>query len=100
MALVALAGAVLLVLATPESLWAWGPTTHAWLSSQVLGNLQLLPLVVREILEGHPYSYLYGSLSADITLPSQPLQSPLPQLDGGKIRSGETAARRRSPWAT
>jgi hypothetical protein len=68
MALLALVGAVLLVLVTPESLWAWGPTTHAWLSSQVLGSLQLLPLVVREILEAHPYSYLYGSLSADITL--------------------------------
>jgi hypothetical protein len=68
MVLLALAAAALLVLATPDTLWAWGPTTHAWLSSQVLGNLQLLPLVVREILGAHPYSYLYGSLSADITL--------------------------------
>ena len=68
MALVALAVAALLVLATPDSLWAWGPTTHAWLSSQVLGNLQIFPLIAREILTAHPYSYLYGSLSADITL--------------------------------
>lgn len=68
MPLVALAVAAFLVLATPDSLWAWGPTTHAWLSSQVLGNLQVLPVIVREILAGHPYSYLYGSLSADITL--------------------------------
>ena len=68
MPLLALAVAAVLVLATPESLWAWGPTTHAWLSSQVLGNLQILPLIAREILTAHPYSYLYGSLSADITL--------------------------------
>jgi len=68
MPLLALAAAALLVLATPDTLWAWGPTTHAWLSSQVLGSLQLLPVVAREILEAHPYSYLYGSLSADITL--------------------------------
>jgi hypothetical protein len=68
MAFVALAVAALLVLATPESLWAWGPTTHAWVSSQVLGNLQVLPLIAREIIAGHPYSFLYGSLSADITL--------------------------------
>lgn len=68
MALLAIAIAALLVLATPDVLWAWGPTTHAWLSSQVLGNLQLLPLMVREILAAHPYPYLYGSLSADITL--------------------------------
>ena len=68
MPFIALAAAALLLLATPDTLWAWGPTTHAWLSSQVLGSLQLLPLVVREILEAHPYSYLYGSLSADITL--------------------------------
>jgi hypothetical protein len=68
MPLLALAVAAVLVLATPDSLWAWGPTTHAWLSSQVLGNLQILPLIAREILTAHPYSYLYGSLSADITL--------------------------------
>lgn len=68
MPLLAIAIAALLVLATPDVLWAWGPTTHAWLSSQVLGNLQLLPLMVREILAAHPYPYLYGSLSADITL--------------------------------
>ncbi|MFN2384103.1 MAG: zinc dependent phospholipase C family protein, partial [Gemmatimonadota bacterium] len=60
--------ATLLLLGTPEPLWAWGPTTHAWLGSQVLGNLGVLPLVIRELLAAHPYQYLYGSLSADITL--------------------------------
>lgn len=68
MPLLAVAIAALLVLVTPHTLWAWGPTTHAWLSSQVLGGLDVLPLMVREILSAHPYSYLYGSLSADITL--------------------------------
>jgi hypothetical protein len=67
MALAVLALAFLLVLVTPEALWAWGPPTHAWLGSQILGNLQILPLVIRELLRDHPYHYLYGSLSADIT---------------------------------
>ncbi|MFN2384629.1 MAG: zinc dependent phospholipase C family protein, partial [Gemmatimonadota bacterium] len=30
--------------------------------------LGVLPLVIRELLAAHPYQYLYGSLSADITL--------------------------------
>ncbi|HUP01742.1 MAG TPA: zinc dependent phospholipase C family protein [Gemmatimonadota bacterium] len=47
---------------------AWGPTTHAYIGSQVLGNLGVLPLIVRELLAAHPHPFLYGSLSADITL--------------------------------
>lgn len=34
----------------------------------MLSNLEILPLVVRELLRAHPYPYLYGSLAADITL--------------------------------
>lgn len=52
----------------PDPAWAWGPTTHVWLSTQVLGNLGVLPAIVRELLRAHPYAYLYGSISADITL--------------------------------
>lgn len=52
----------------PDPAWAWGPTTHVWVSSQILGNLAILPVVVRELLRAHPYAYLYGSISADITL--------------------------------
>lgn len=64
---VVLAAALLLVL-TPESLWAWGPTTHAFLGSRILTEVHLLPLVVRELLGAYPHQYLYGSLAADITL--------------------------------
>lgn len=60
--------ALLLLFATPDPLLAWGPTTHAWLGSRVLENLALLPMVVRELLQAYPCQYLYGSLSADITL--------------------------------
>ncbi len=56
------------VLLTPESLWAWGPTTHVWIASRILGNLEVLPLMVRELLRAHPYPYIYGSIAADITL--------------------------------
>lgn len=56
------------MLLAPRSAWAWGPTTHVYLSSQILGNLEVLPLMVRELLEAYPYQYLYGSISADITL--------------------------------
>jgi hypothetical protein len=65
---VGLAAALLLVFLTPTELWAWGPTTHAFLSSRVLASLELLPFVVRDLLAAWPYQYLYGSLAADITL--------------------------------
>lgn len=68
MALVALAIALAWLLLSPEPAWAWGPTTHAFLSSRILGDLALLPPVVRDLLQAHPYPFIYGSLSADITL--------------------------------
>jgi hypothetical protein len=68
MTLGALALAFLLLLAAPDTLLAWGPTTHAYFGTQILGNLGILPLFVRELLEANPYQYLYGTLSADITL--------------------------------
>lgn len=58
-------------MASADPLLAWGPSTHAWLGSRVLGNLGILPLVVRELLQAYPYQYLYGNLSADITLAKQ-----------------------------
>ena len=59
--------ALLLLLVTPEAAWAWGPPTHAFLGSQILGDLAILPPVVRELLSAHPQRFLYGNLSADIT---------------------------------
>ena len=68
MTIAAVLAAAALLLLTPGSLWAWGPTTHAFLSSRILTGIELLPLVVRELLASWPYQYLYGSLAADITL--------------------------------
>ncbi len=59
--------ALLLLLVTPEAAWAWGPPTHAFVGSQILGDLALLPPVVQELLSAHPQRFLYGNLSADIT---------------------------------
>ncbi|MDX1623988.1 MAG: zinc dependent phospholipase C family protein [Gemmatimonadota bacterium] len=39
-----------------------------YLGSGILSSLAALPVVVRELLRRHPYEYLYGSISADITL--------------------------------
>jgi len=59
--------ALLLLLVTPEAAWAWGPSTHAFLGSQILGDLAILPPVIRELLSAYPQRFLYGNLSADIT---------------------------------
>ena len=64
--LLGLAGTLLLVL--PGDAWAWGPSTHVFLASGVLSNLSALPIAVRDLLAAYPYEFLYGNLSADITL--------------------------------
>lgn len=56
------------MLIVPGEAWAWGPTTHAWIGTRILSDLAVFPPVVRDLLATHAYSYLYGSLSADITL--------------------------------
>lgn len=52
----------------PEEAWAWGPSTHVLLGRHVLASLAALPVPLRELLAAHPYEFLYGNLSADITL--------------------------------
>jgi zinc dependent phospholipase C len=66
--LLGLALALLAVALLPDPAWAWGPGTHAYLSSQVLQSLHLLPEAVRVVLAAHPFDYIYGSLAADISL--------------------------------
>ena len=66
--LAAVAIALLLVALLPDPAWAWGPATHAYLSSQVLTSLQLVPDAVRTLLAAYPYDFIYGSLAADISL--------------------------------
>src|SRR5215218_10374709 len=67
--LLAAAGiALLLVALTPTHLYAWGPATHAYLSWQVLQQLELVPQAIRAIISAYPYDFVYGSLAADISL--------------------------------
>jgi hypothetical protein len=68
MILLALGVAGLLLALLPADAWAWGPSTHVWLATGVLANVQALAPQVRELLSSYPYEFLYGNLSADITL--------------------------------
>ncbi len=69
-----LLGGMALVLLLPGDAWAWGPSTHVLLGSHVLANLPALPIPVRELLGSWPYEFLYGNLSADITLAKKYVQ--------------------------
>jgi hypothetical protein len=66
--LVAAGIAILLVALTPTHAYAWGPATHAYLSWQVLQQLQLVPDAIRTVLAAYPHDFIYGSLAADISL--------------------------------
>lgn len=52
----------------PSEALAWGLGVHLHLGSQILGELQLLPETLRQLLSAHPFDFLYGCISADITL--------------------------------
>lgn len=62
------AAALALILLVPDSAWAFGPATHAFLANQVLNSLWLLPNVLADLIRAHPQSFIYGSLAADISL--------------------------------
>ncbi len=59
---------VLLLLTTPDTLWAWTPGTHVFLGDAVLRNLALLPTEVAELLATNPSHFLYGSIAADTSI--------------------------------
>ena len=59
---------VLAMLFSPAEAHAWGIGVHLQTGAWVLDNLGLLPEVLRTILSRHPNDYLYGCISADITL--------------------------------
>ncbi|HDR47096.1 MAG TPA: hypothetical protein ENN94_05275, partial [Geoalkalibacter subterraneus] len=52
----------------PGEAYAWGIGIHLQLGSHILDNLQLLPAALRGLLAAHPHDFLYGCISADITL--------------------------------
>jgi hypothetical protein len=60
--------AVIALLLFPDSSFAWGPGFHLQLGTAVLGNLQSLPASVATIIGNFPNDFLYGCISADITL--------------------------------
>jgi len=59
---------VLALLLFPTEAMAWGIGVHLQTGSWVLDNLTKLPDALRTILAAHPNDYLYGCISADITL--------------------------------
>jgi len=58
---------ILLILVPTEAL-AWGIGVHLQLGSQMLGRLPELPSALQALLSAYPHDYLYGCISADITL--------------------------------
>lgn len=58
----------LLVLFLPSESSAWGPGFHLQLGTSLLNNLNSLPASVASLIGAFPNDFLYGSISADITL--------------------------------
>jgi hypothetical protein len=59
--------ALVLILFSPDSAWAFGPATHVFLGHQLLDMLALLPDSIAALLRAYPQSFLYGSVAADIS---------------------------------
>lgn len=57
-----------ILLALPDSSFAWGPGFHLQLGVTVLGRLDLLPSAVAALISSYPNDFLYGCLAADITI--------------------------------
>lgn len=55
-------------LLNPSDAWAWGMGVHLQVGSWVLDNLHQLPAHLQVLLAAHQQDYLYGCISADITL--------------------------------
>jgi hypothetical protein len=58
----------LIALLIPDSAWAWGGGMHLQVGLHVLENLSLINPAVAALLTSHPRDFLYGCISADITL--------------------------------
>jgi len=58
----------LFFLLIPDSAYAWGPATHIYYGMEILKDLSVLSPVVASILSEFPYDFLYGCISADITV--------------------------------
>ena len=58
----------LLLVLLPDTLFAWTPGTHVYLGETVLGNLQLVPAHLADLLRSYPYDFLYGNIAADSSI--------------------------------
>jgi hypothetical protein len=52
----------------PAEAWAWGVGVHLQVGSWLLEHLPQLPGHLQALLTAYPHDYLYGCISADITL--------------------------------
>lgn len=66
MSWLALVGAAVILLALPDSAWAWGPVTHLCHGAAILDDLSNLPPLLQQLLADHRWEYLYGTIAADI----------------------------------
>jgi hypothetical protein len=57
-----------LILLIPADALAWGIGVHLQIGSHILDNLAKLPAPVQTLLGSHPFDFLYGCISADITI--------------------------------
>jgi len=57
-----------LVCLFPAPAWAWGVGVHLQIGSWLLEQLPLLPAHLQKLLAAYPHDYLYGCISADITI--------------------------------
>ena len=59
---------VLALVALPGNALAWGIGIHLQIGSQILAQPQALPGALQALLAAYPQDFLYGCISADITL--------------------------------
>jgi hypothetical protein len=57
-----------LLLLIPGDALAWGMGVHLQTGSYILNHLASLPGPLQTLLSNHPYDFLYGCISADITI--------------------------------
>ncbi len=58
----------ILLISLPEEALAWGVGVHLQIGSHILTKLHILPSALQTLLSAYPYDFLYGCISADITL--------------------------------
>jgi hypothetical protein len=68
MALILTTCFTLLFLSLPADCWAWGIGFHLQIGSRVLEQIAVVAPHLQSLLTNYPQDYLYGCISADITL--------------------------------